>query len=68
MKKYLIFLLFPFLSACTIFDTALERSAENVAKVIDRYCAETDQNVRNQLRAKVNDLTEGHTIVVTCAE
>ena len=57
-----------FVLACASFAPALDRSADKIAEGVNKYCAETDEAFRSQLRAQVNSKTDGATIVVTCPE
>ncbi len=60
------FTVFVTAAGCTVVGSALDRSSDKIADGVDKYCAETDENFRTNLRTAVNSKTNGATIVITC--
>lgn len=53
---------------CAQLTEVKNTSAEKAAAGINTYCANVDEQYRQGFRDEVNSRTEGHTVVITCAE
>ena len=61
-------LIIPFLFGCAQLNELQNRSAEQVARAITEYCANTDEDFRESIRADVNAQAAPHSIEITCGE
>jgi hypothetical protein len=43
-----------------------DKTADEIAPLIDKYCDEIITGVREDLRARINEKSNGHQIKVTC--
>lgn len=53
-------------TACSQLLRAQDKGAEQIARVVHEYCANTDQDFRVKFRAAVNEKAAPNSIIVTC--
>ena len=66
---YLTFIIIAIsaMPACSVIEKVQEKSSESIAKLIKRYCSETDKSYREQFRERINLKLAGQaTIEVDC--
>lgn len=54
------------LSGCSTLTPWVDKSSDEVAKVIVKYCEEVSPVIRMRLRDEINSKLDGSTVVITC--
>jgi hypothetical protein len=54
------------ISGCSSLNMLGDKSADKIAPLIDRYCLEVDENIRAELRDKINQKTNGNQVRIDC--
>lgn len=68
MKK-LILIATLVLSGCSVMQPIVNKSAEETAKLVDKYCEELSEDSRLEIRNKVNsEVSAGNSIEIKCAD
>jgi len=55
-----------FISGCSSLASLGDKSADRIAPLIDKYCEETSEQVRLELREKINARTNGNEVEIRC--
>lgn len=63
---FLVLLVIVFATGCSILNHATDKAAEKIADGVERYCAELDPLVRENIRNNINSRLDGQNILVTC--
>lgn len=53
-------------SGCSMLEPLQDKSADKIASLVEKYCAETDPVFRAQYRERINRKLNGRRIEVTC--
>lgn len=67
MVIFALLALLVIMTSCSSLDKLAQKGADEIAPLIDSYCYEVRENVRVELRAKINAKTDGHRIKIICA-
>ena len=54
------------MTGCSAINTIGNQSADKIAPLVDKYCAEINEESRAKLRQKINDRTNGNVIEIRC--
>lgn len=67
MKQSLLLIGALVLAGCSIIQPAIEKGAEETARLVDQYCEELDEQTRSTIREEVNEkLNSGNRIEIKC--